>query len=127
MVRFSTRFCASSQRNSWRSADSERAKRAADGARAAARSEEAAEGLQVEPGQIGEARRVAELGRDEAEELAHIARIGFERLVGVAALVTQVRQPSGDGALQIGAQRQLGFGDFFDIEFEASRFDAASR
>jgi len=45
----------------------------------------------------------------------------------VAALVTQVRQPSGDGALEIGAQWQLEFSEFFRPRIEASRFDAASR
>ena len=101
--------------------------RAADGAGAAARGEKAAEGLEVETGEVGEAGRVAELRCDEAEELADVARVGFERLLRVAALVTQVRQPGGDGALQVGAQRQLKFGGFVGHRSEASQFDAASR
>jgi hypothetical protein len=59
--------------------------------------------------------------------LADIARISLERFFGVPALVAQVRQPRGDGALQIGAQRQLGFGGFLGHFREASRFAAASR
>ncbi len=114
ILRFSTSFCASSQRNSWRSAESERASERLTVPSAAARGEKTAEGLEVELGEVGEAGRIAELLADEAEELAHVARIGFERLVGMAALVAQVRQPSGDGALQIGAQRQLQFLGVFD-------------
>ena len=101
--------------------------RAADGAGAAAGSQEAAEALEVEPGEIGEAGRIAELRCQVAEKLANVARIGFERLFRVAALVSQVCQPRGDGALQIGAQRQLGFDGFLGHLHEASRFDAASR
>ena len=98
-------FCASSQRKSWRSADRVRASErlTAPARRRAAR--KAAEGLEVEAGEIGKAGRMAELRCEEVEELADVTRVGFERLLGVAALVAQVRQPGSDGALQVGAQR----------------------
>jgi hypothetical protein len=41
------------------------------------------------------------------EELAQIALIGLERLVGVPALVCQVREPRADAIAQILSQRQL--------------------
>ena len=82
-------------------------KRAADGASAAARGEEGAKGLGLEPLQVGEAGRVAEVGREVGEELAHIARVGVERLFRSPSLVAQVSEPVADGPVEIGAQRQL--------------------
>ena len=105
-------FCASSQRNSWRNAESVRASERLTAPVRRREARKPRKRLEVEPGEIGEARRIAELRCEVAEELADVARVGFERLFRMAALVAQVRQPRGDGALQIGAQRQLGFGGF---------------
>ncbi len=39
------------------------------------------------------------------KELTNVTGVGLERLVGVAALMAQVREPVLDGPLEVGAQR----------------------
>ena len=73
----------------------------------AARCHEGAEALGIEPAEIGEAGRVAELAFSQCEELAQVALVGLERLVRVSALVCQVREPCADRVAQVLGQRQL--------------------
>ena len=54
---------------------------------------------------------MAEMGLQIVEELAQVALVGFERLLRMAALVAQVRQPVARGAVQVRAKRQLGIFD----------------
>jgi hypothetical protein len=74
----------------------------------AALGEEAAENLQLESGQIAEAGRAPEPMLEIARELAQVARVGGERVIGGAALVCEVCEPVRDCRREIAAERQLG-------------------
>ena len=101
---------ASSQRKKVRSADMRARQRPTGEAVAAARGHEAAEHLGIEAGEVGQARRVAEVAFQPDQELAQVARVGFQRLVGRPALVRQMREPGVDRATQVVAQRQAAVG-----------------
>ena len=77
----------------------------------AAGGHEAAEQLGVEACEIGQAGCVAKVAFQPGQELAEVACIGFQRLVGRPALVRQMSKPAFDGAAQVIAQRQGAIGE----------------
>ena len=80
--------------------------RAAGNAGAAARGHEGAKAPNIEPGEIGQAGGVAEVGLQPGEELGEVAAVGVERVVRGAALVLEIGEPRLDGAPQVLAERQ---------------------
>jgi alpha/beta superfamily hydrolase len=84
--------------------------RAARDAAFSARGQEAAHGFDVETGEVGEARSVAEFAREEARELAEIALVGGDGGSRVVALVRQVIEPRGGRVDEITGERQLSIG-----------------
>src|SRR5690606_16732452 len=80
------------------------AERARTGAVAATGSEEAAQVRRAQGLDVLEAGRGGEMPGEEGEELARVALIGFQRVVGKPALAGKRRKP----ALPLGHERRIG-------------------
>ena len=100
-ARFLRDFRRSSQRKKVRSADMLRASERPANLGPAARRHEGPEALGIEPAEIGHAGGMAQLAPEPAEELAQVALVGLERLVGASALVREVGEPRLDRLAQV--------------------------